>query len=154
LTANDKAVFIRRADISNTKENNKMTFTEELYQHISSLYSGMTVRGFSKLCGKSEGYFGSMKAQNLELATSAITNLLEELEQRKMMFISMNASAKQITELRDVQLFIADEIAARHHKCSENQNIKIRHMLLEAVSNLADQELANRTPAPVFIGLN
>jgi hemoglobin-like flavoprotein len=130
-----------------------MTFTEELYQHISSLYSGMTVRGFSKLCGKSEGYFGSMKAQNLELATSAITNLLEELEQRKMMFISMNASAKQITELRDVQLFIADEIAARHHKCSENQNIKIRHMLLEAVSNLADQELANRTPAPVFIGL-
>jgi hemoglobin-like flavoprotein len=131
-----------------------MTFTEELYQHISSLYSGMTVRGFSKLCGKSEGYFGSMKAQNLELATSAITNLLEELEQRKMMFISMNASAKQITELRDVQLFIADEIAARHHKCSENQNIKIRHMLLEAVSNLADQELANRTPAPVFIGLN
>jgi hemoglobin-like flavoprotein len=131
-----------------------MTFTEELYQHISSLYSGMTVRGFSKLCGKSEGYFGSMKAQNLELATSAITNLLEELEQRKMMFISMNASAKQITELRDVQLFIADEIAARHHKCSENQNIKIRHMLLEAVSNLADQELANRTPTPVFIGLN
>jgi hemoglobin-like flavoprotein len=131
-----------------------MTFTEELYQHISSLYSGMTVRGFSKLCGKSEGYYGSMKAQNLELATSAITNLLEELEQRKMMFISMNVSAKQITELRDVQLFIADEIAARHHKCSENQNIKIRHMLLEAVSNLADQELANRTPAPVFIGLN
>ena len=131
-----------------------MTFTEELYQHISSLYSGMTVRGFSKLCGKSEGYYGSMKAQNLELATSAITNLLEELEQRKMMFISMNASAKQITELRDVQLFIADEIAARHHKCSENQNIKIRHMLLEAVSNLADQELANRTPALVFIGLN
>ena len=131
-----------------------MTFTEELYQHISSLYSGMTVRGFSKLCGKSEGYFGSMKAQNLELATSAITHLIEELEQRKMMFISMNASAKQITQLRDVQLFIADEIAARHHKCSENQNIKIRHMLLEAVSNLADRELDNRTPTPVFIGLN
>lgn len=131
-----------------------MTFTEELYQHISSLYSGMTVRGFSKLCGKSEGYFGSMKAQNLELATSAITNLLEELEQRKMMFISMNASAKQITELRDVQLFIADEIAARHHKCIENQNLKIRQMLLEAVSNLADRELDNRTPTPVFIGLN
>ena len=131
-----------------------MTFTEELYQHISSLYSGMTVRGFSKLCGKSEGYYGSMKAQNLELATSAITNLLEELEQRKMMFISMNASAKQITQLRDVQLFIANEIAIRHHKCSENQNIKIRQMLLEAVSNLADRELDNRTPTPVFIGLN
>ena len=131
-----------------------MTFTEELYEKISNLYVGMTVRGFSKLCGKSEGYYGSMKAQNLELATSAITNLLEELEQRKMMFISMNASAKQITELRDVQLFIANEIAIRHHRCSENQNIKIRHMILEAVSNLADREIDNRTPTPVFIGLN
>jgi hypothetical protein len=151
MTANDKAVFIRRADISNTKENNKMTFTEELYQHISSLYSGMTVRGFSKLCGKSEGYYGSMKAQNLELATSAITHLIEELEQRKM---AAPASTEFITQLTEVQLFIADEIAARHHKCSENQNIKIRHMLLEAVSNLADRELDNRTPTPVFIGLN
>jgi hypothetical protein len=151
MTANDKAVFIRRADISNTKENNKMTFTEELYQHISSLYSGMTVRGFSKLCGKSEGYYGSMKAQNLELATSAITHLIEELEQRKM---AAPASTQFITQLSNIQRFIADEIAARHHKCSENQNIKIRHMLLEAVSNLADRELDNRTPAPVFIELN
>jgi hypothetical protein len=151
MTANDKAVFIRRADISNTKENNKMTFTEELYQHISSLYSGMTVRGFSKLCGKSEGYYGSMKAQNLELATSAITHLIEELEQRKM---AAPASTQFITQLTEVQLFTADEIAARHHKCRENQNIKIRHMLLEAVSNLADRELDNRTPTPVFIGLN
>jgi hypothetical protein len=151
LTANDKAVFIRRADISNTKEYNKMTFTEELYQHISSLYSGMTVRGFSKLCGKSEGYYGSMKAQNLELATSAITHLIEELEQRKM---AAPASTQFITQLTEVQLFIADEIAARHHKCSENQNIKIRHMLLESMSQLADRELDNRTPTPVFIGLN
>jgi hypothetical protein len=151
MTANDKAVFIRRADISNTKENNKMTFTEELYQHISSLYSGMTVRGFSKLCGKSEGYYGSIKAQNLELATSAITHLIGELEQRKM---AAPASTQFITQLTEVQLFIADEIAARHHKCSENQNIKIRHMLLEAVSNLVNRELDNRTPTPVFMGLN
>jgi hypothetical protein len=128
-----------------------MTFTEELYQHISSLYSGMTVRGFSKLCGKSEGYYGSMKAQNLELATSAITHLIEELEQRKM---AAPASTQFITQLTEVQLFIADEIAARHHKCSENQNIKIRHMLLESMSQLADRELDNRTPTPVFIGLN
>ena len=126
-----------------------MTFTEELYQHISSLYSGMTVRGFSKLCGKSEGYYGSMKAQNLELATSAITHLIEELEQRKM---AAPASTQFITQLTEVQLFIAYEIAARHHKCSESQNIKIRHMLLEAISNLADRELDNRTPTPIFIG--
>jgi hypothetical protein len=154
MTANDKAVFIRRADISNTKENNKMTFTEELYEKISNLYVGMTVRGFSELCGKCPSYYGSIKAQNLELSTSAIAHLMEGIEERKMMFISMNASTNQITQLTDVQLFIADEIAARHHKCSENQNIKIRHMLLEAVGNLADQELANRTPTPVFIGLN
>ena len=61
-----------------------MTFTEELYQKISNLYVGMTVRGFSELCGKSPSYYGSIKAQNLELSTSAITHLIEELEQRKM----------------------------------------------------------------------
>jgi len=151
MTANDEAVFIRSADISNTKENNKMTFTEELYEKISNLYVGMTVRGFSKLCGKSEGYYGSMKAQNLELSSSAISYLMEGIEERKM---AAPASTQFITQLTDVQLFIANEIAIRHHKCSENQNIKIRHMILEAVSNLADREIDNRTPTPVFIGLN
>jgi hypothetical protein len=151
MTANDKAVFIRRADISNTKENNKMTFTEELYEKISNLYVGMTVRGFSELCGKSPSYYGSIKAQNLELSTSAIAHLMEGIEERKM---AAPASTQFITQLSNIQRFIADEIAQRHHKCSANQNIKIRHMLLEAVGNLADQELDNRTPTPVFIGLN
>ena len=129
-----------------------MTFTEELYERTSKLYAGITVRSFSKLCGKSESYYGSMKTQNLELTTSAITHLMEELEQRKMTLVSMNASTKRITQLSNIQRFIADEIALRHHKCSENQNIKIRHMLLEAVSNLADRELDSRTPTPMFIG--
>ena len=39
-----------------------MTFTEELYEKISNLYVGMTVRGFSELCGKSPSYYGSIKA--------------------------------------------------------------------------------------------
>ena len=128
-----------------------MTFTEELYKKISNLYVGMTVRGFSELCGKSPRYYGSIKAQQLELSTSSIAHLMEGLEQRKM---AAPAPTQFITQLSDVQRFIANEIAQRHHKCSENQNIKIRQMLLEAVSNLADRELDNRTPTPVFIGLN
>ena len=128
-----------------------MTFTEDLYKKISNLYVGMTVRGFSELCGKSPSYYGSIKAQQLELSTSSIAHLMEGLEQRKMV---APASTQFITQLSDVQRFIANEIAIRHHRCSENQNIKIRHMLLEAVSNLADRELDNRIPTPVFIGLN
>ena len=54
-----------------------MTFTEELYEKISNLYVGMTVRGFSELCGKSPSYYGSIKSQNLELSTSAIAHLME-----------------------------------------------------------------------------
>jgi hypothetical protein len=126
-----------------------MTFTEELYEKISNLYVGMTVRGFSELCGKSPSYYGSIKAQNLELSSSAIAHLMEGIEERKMV---APASTQFITQLTEVQLFIAYEIAARHHKCSESQNIKIRHMLLEAISNLADRELDNRTSTPVFIG--
>jgi hypothetical protein len=109
----------------------------------------MTVRGFSELCGKSPSYYGSIKAQQLELSTSAIAHLMEGIEERKLV---APASTQFITQLTEVQLFIAYEIAARHHKCSESQNIKIRHMLLEAISNLADRELDNRTPTPIFIG--
>jgi hypothetical protein len=76
---------------------------------------------------------------------------MEGIEERKM---EAPASTQFITQLTDVQLFIANEIANRHHKCSENQNIKVRHMILEALSNLSDRELDNRTPTPVFIGLN
>jgi hypothetical protein len=126
-----------------------MTFTEDLYKKISNLYVGMTVRGFSELCGKSPSYYGSIKAQQLELSTSAIAHLMEGIEERKLV---APASTQFITQLTEVQLFIAYEIAARHHKCSESQNIKIRHMLLEAISNLADRELDNRTPTPIFIG--
>jgi hypothetical protein len=47
MTANEKAVFIRRADINETtRKTKKMTeinFTEEIYQRTSALYSGMTV---------------------------------------------------------------------------------------------------------------
>ena len=128
-----------------------MTFTEELYEKIINLYVGMTVRGFSELCGKSPSYYGSIKSQNLELSSSAISYLMEGIEERKM---AAPASTQFITQLTDVQLFIANEIAIRHHRCSENQNIKIRHMILDAVSNLADREIDNRTPTPVFIGLN
>jgi hypothetical protein len=126
-----------------------MTFTEELFEKISNVYVGMTVRGCSAVCGKSPSYYGSIKAQNLELSSSAIAHLMEGIEERKMV---APASTQFITQLTEVQLFIAYEIAARHHKCSESQNIKIRHMLLEAISNLADRELDNRTPTPVFIG--
>jgi len=28
----------------------EMSFTEEIYERVSRLYAGMTVRGFSKLC--------------------------------------------------------------------------------------------------------
>ena len=128
-----------------------MTFTEELYEKIINLYVGMTVRGFSELCGKCPSYYGSIKAQQLELSTSAIAHLMEGIEERKMV---APASTQFITQLSNIQLFIANEIAIRHHRCTENQNIKIRHMLLEAVSNLADRELDNRTPTPVSIGLN
>jgi hypothetical protein len=117
-----------------------MTFTEELYEKISNLYVGMTVRGFSELCGKSPSYYGSIKAQNLELSSSAIAHLMEGIEERKMV---APASTQFITQLSDVQRFIANEIAIRHHRCS---------MLLEAISNLADRELDNRTSTPVFIG--
>jgi len=129
-----------------------MTFTEELYERTTRLYSGMTTRGFSKICGKSPSYISSVIAQNLEISNTAIVALMTEMEQRKAAHINAGATNRSIERISDLQAFMANEIAKRSHLCATNQNSKIRHMLLEAVSNLADRELDSRTAMPMFIG--
>jgi len=129
-----------------------MTFTQDLYQRTTQLYAGMTTRGFSKLCGKSESYLSSVFAQKLEISNSAIVGLMSELEERKAILRKSGATSRQIQRVTDLQEFMADEIAKRNHACAMNENIKIRHMILESLSNLADREIDDRNAMPFFTG--
>ena len=129
-----------------------MTFTQDLYQRTTQLYAGMTTRGFSKLCGKSESYLSSVFAQKLEISNSAIVGLMSELEERKAILRKSGATSRQIQRVTDLPEFMADEIAKRNHACAMNENIKIRHMILESLSNLADREIDDRNAMPFFTG--
>ena len=40
-----------------------MTFTNDLYDKIKAAVPDMTVRRFSRYCGMSEGYYGSINTQ-------------------------------------------------------------------------------------------
>jgi len=129
-----------------------MGFTEELYERTTHLYAGMTTRGFSKLCGKCESYISSVFAQDLEMSNTAIVNVMAALEDRKITLKTSGATSRQVGRITDLQEFMADEIAKRNHACAMNQNIKVRHMLLEAVSNLCDGEIDDRNAMPMYVG--
>ena len=129
-----------------------MTFTKELYERTTQMYAGITNRSFSKLCGKSDSYYSSLVAQRLEISTSAILSLMDELEKRKQSLKQAGATNRRIERVNELQQFMADEIANRNHARSVNQMAAIRLMLLEAVSNLADKEIDSRTAMPMFIG--
>lgn len=59
-----------------------MNFTNQIYAHLSASMPNMTSRRFSAYCGMSEGYFGSITAQGLEMSTNALFHLAEVIEQK------------------------------------------------------------------------
>ena len=85
----------------------------------------VTARKFSSYLGKSEGYYGSISAQNLDISTNSLLFLSEILEQKS--FIYPN---QRITEL---QSMIAEEVALRMQRL-DTQNIAIRKLVMKAVA--------------------
>ncbi len=111
-----------------------MDFAQQLYQHLSNALPELTTRRFSFYCGKSEGYYGSICAQQLPISTNALIHLAEILEQ----LIAIKHTAQPITaqKLRKAQELIADEIASRAHSMSID-NLSVRKMIVGAVARTA-----------------
>ena len=82
-----------------------MSFTKQLFEMTSMALPDVTARTFSRYLGKSEGYYGSITAQNLDISTNSLLFLSELLDQK-----SSNTPNKRITEL---QSMIAQEVARR-----------------------------------------
>ena len=87
-----------------------MSFTKQLFEMTSMALPDVTARTFSRYLGKSEGYYGSITAQNLDISTNSLLFLSELLDQKS----SINPN-KRITEL---QSMIAQEVdvECRHWK--------------------------------------
>lgn len=92
------------------KRNVTDTFEVELLQAISTLFPKTTVRGMSRIMGKSEGYWSSVVAQGLPVSNDALCYLISYLETRKVSNSSTPEFNQQVTS---VQRLISDEIVKR-----------------------------------------
>lgn len=113
-----------------------MTFTKKLFEMTSLALPNITVRSFSRYLGKSEGYYGSVTAQNLEISTNGLLFLSEVLDHKNSI-----TPSNQITA---VQLMIAQEVARRMQKL-ETQNIAVRKLVMKSIAQaymLSEHEFA------------
>lgn len=122
-----------------------MTFTNDLYDKIKAAVPDMTVRRFSRYCGRSDGYYGSITAQALPLSTNALIHLAEMLTHMQ--------SLKPSHALDAALVMIAEEVAHRMQSINSSSNWAVRQMIVKAVAKVqvsrVDNDLA---PLPIVLG--
>ena len=102
-----------------------MSFTKQLYEMTSLALPDVTARTFSRYLGKSEGYYGSVTAQNLDISTNSLLFLSEVLEHKNSI-----SPSKRIAE---VQSLIAQEVA-RRMQTLETQNVAVRKLVMKSIA--------------------
>ena len=103
-----------------------MSFTKQIYQYTAMALPDITARKFSRYCGKSEGYYGSISSQNLDISTNGLLYLSEVLEHKKAI------NPNQL--IAETQSLIADEIARRMQQV-DTGNLAIRRLVLRAIAS-------------------
>lgn len=113
---------------------NTMTFTQQIYEQVHATIPDTTTRTFSRDCGKSEGYYGSITAQKLPISTNALICLAEVLECRKEL-LSRHLTNARLQGIEEAQQMIADEIANRMQSI-QTDDYKIRKMIIGSVARI------------------
>jgi phenylalanyl-tRNA synthetase beta subunit len=103
-----------------------MSITRQIYDKTTQALPDITARKFSRYCGKSEGYYGSISSQNLDISTNGLLYLSEVLEHKK----ATNPN-KLIVETQNL---IAAEIARRMQQV-DTGNLAIRKLVLRAIAS-------------------
>jgi hypothetical protein len=87
-----------------------MTFESELFKTMRDVYPDLTVRTFSVILGKSEGYWSSITTQGLSVSTDAMVNLFDAIYVRKLLLDAESASSKHLSV---IQQMIQSELVNR-----------------------------------------
>jgi hypothetical protein len=87
-----------------------MRFEESLYMAMSDVYPDISVRSFSRVLGKSEGYWSSITAQQLSISNAALIHLNDYLNCKRLLLESDSPKAVKIDLIQDL---IAQEIVSR-----------------------------------------
>jgi hypothetical protein len=125
-----------------------MTFTYAIYDKVCEAIPNTTTRSFSRDCGKSEGYYGSITAQKLNISTNALICLAEVLEVRKCL-LRDKLTASRLGKIGVAQQMIADEVAARVQSVTSDDYI-IRKMIISSVAKSIAKYDRQHYP-PIFI---
>jgi hypothetical protein len=120
-----------------------MNFTKQIFNKATMALPDITTRTFSRYCGKSEGYYGSISSQNLPISTHSLLYLSEVLEHKKA-----KSQNKHIFEL---QLMIAEEVARRMQSL-ETQNMAVRKMVIRAIAQTYMAAGREFSAPPIVIG--
>ena len=120
-----------------------MSFTRKIFNMASMALPDITTRTFSRYCGKSEGYYGSITAQDLPISTNSLLYLSEVLEHKKV-----QSPNKYINELQTV---IAQEVAHRMQTL-DTQNMAVRRMVMRAIVNAYTESTGGYSAPPILIG--
>jgi len=116
---------------------------------MKAIDPNITIREFSYRCGKSEGYYGSLISQKLELSDEAIINLLETLEMWKLILAkTSNNSVDKIYRISNVQKNLTRELAKRTSTNHSTQNNEVRKLIINAVVNLYQSKTTADTSIP------
>lgn len=125
-----------------------MTFIQRIYQRLSELLPNMTTRTFSHYCGMSEGYYGSVIAQNMDISSRALIRLAEVMEQ--LIDIKQRFDPATAQALREVQILIITEIATRAQKFAVGNHM-VAEMINKAMASLAvKHDRESHMPAVIF----
>ena len=127
---------------------NTMTFTQKIYEQVHAAVPNTTTRTFSRDCGRSEGYYGSITAQKLPISTNALICLAEVLECRKEL-LGQHLTNARLQRMEEVQQMIADEIASRMQSI-KTDDYKIRKMIISSVARIVAAREQQNYP-PIFI---
>lgn len=125
-----------------------MAKSQIIYARMRAIFPDTTSRSFSRDCGRSDGYLGSITAQKMEISINALIHLLEVLEQRKRKAATSDGTySKQVQRIQSLQDLIATEIAERTTQSVSEQNLNIRQMIIGAVARLNEDRSFDDVPA-------
>ena len=126
-----------------------MSYTKQIFNEMKAIDPNITVREFSYRCGKSEGYYGSLISQKLELSDDAIINLLETLEMWKLILAkTSNNSVDRIYRISNVQKNLTRELAERTSTNHNTPNNQVRNLIIKAVVNLYQSKINTDNSIP------
>jgi len=127
-----------------------MSYTKQIFNEMKAIDPNITVREFSYRCGKSEGYYGSLISQKLEISDDSIINLLETLEMWKMISSkTANNGVDKIQRICAVQINLTDELAKRTNINHKTPNNQVRNLIIKAVVNLYQSKTNTNTDTSI-----